>query len=120
MKRGWQIFFLIVGGLAVGFTNGFLGAGGGIIVVPLIKYILNLKVKESHATAIFIILPLCVVSGVIYLIKGIFDFSVGLPVFIGSMVGAVLGSVLLSKLKNNVIVYIFSVVMIIAGVKLIF
>lgn len=120
MRRGWQIFFLIIGGLAVGFINGFLGAGGGIIVVPLIRYILKLDVKESHATAIFVILPLCVVSGIIYLIRGVFDFSVVLPVFIGSLVGAVAGSLLLSKLKNNVIVYIFSIVMIIAGVKLIF
>ncbi len=120
MKRWQVILFLILGGVLVGFVNGFLGAGGGIIVVPLIRYLLKLDVKVSHATAIFVILPICVASGIVYIIKGFFDFSVALPVLIGSLVGAVAGCFLLSKLKNNVIVYIFSVIMIVAGVKLIF
>ena len=120
MKKGWVITFLIIGGVFVGFINGFLGAGGGIVVVPLIKYLLDLKVKEAHATAIFVILPLCVVSGIVYLLRGAFDWQIGLPVFIGSMVGAVAGSLILSKLKNDVIVYIFAGIMIFAGVKLIF
>ena len=71
-------------------------------------------------SSFFVILPICVASGIVYIIKGFFDFSVALPVLIGSLVGAVAGCFLLSKLKNNVIVYIFSVIMIVAGVKLIF
>jgi len=119
MKKGVNRLLLVVGGAAVGFVNGFLGAGGGILVVPLLHLLLRLNVKESHATAIFVILPLCVVSSVVYIISGVFDFWVGLPVFIGSIIGAVVGSFLLRKLKNNIIVYIFCFIIIIAGIEVI-
>ena len=119
MERKWQIFFLIILGLFVGFINGFLGAGGGMLLVPFIILILKMDAKVAHATAILIILPICAVSGVLYIIKGAFELNIFIPCLIGTIVGGVLGTFILSKLKNNIITAIFSVVMIAAGVMMI-
>lgn len=119
MKDSWRIFFLILIGFFVGFVNGFLGAGGGMLVVPCIIAILKMDTKMAHATAILIILPICVVSGVIYIIKGGFDFNVFLPCLIGTVVGGVIGTILLKKMKNEWITIIFSIVMIVAGIFMI-
>lgn len=119
MKTWVKVVLLLILGAFVGFINGFLGAGGGMLLVPLIIPILKLEPKVAHATAIVIILPLCVVSGIIYAIKGSFSFEVFLPCLIGTIVGGVIGTFILSKLKNNIITAIFSVVMIIAGVIMI-
>ncbi|MBO4569687.1 MAG: sulfite exporter TauE/SafE family protein [Clostridia bacterium] len=109
---------LIVGGAFVGFINGFLGAGGGIIVVPLLQLVLKESVKVSHATAIFIILPLCIVSSLTYLIGGVFDYKVFIPSLAGSIIGALIGTIALAKFKSNVIVYIFSILIIFAGIEI--
>lgn len=119
MKRWIQVLLLIFLGLFVGFANGFLGAGGGMILVPCTIAILKQDTKIAHATAILIILPICVVSGIVYILKGGFNFDVFLPCIIGTIIGGVLGTFLLSKLKNNIITLIFSLVMISAGVIMI-
>ena len=119
MKRWVQVILLILVGLFVGFANGFLGAGGGMLVVPLSIAILKLDTKVAHATAILIILPICIASGIIYILQGGFDFNVFLPCIIGTLVGGVIGTFLLSKLKNDIITLIFSIVMITAGVIMI-
>lgn len=90
-----------------------------MLLVPCIIPILKMDTKVAHATAILIILPICVVSGVIYAIKGAFEFDVFLPCIIGTIIGGVLGTFILSKLKNDVITLIFSLVMISAGVVMI-
>lgn len=119
MKRWVQVILLILLGIFVGFANGFLGAGGGMLLVPCAIAILNMDTKVAHATAILIILPICVASGIIYILKGGFDFNVFLPCIIGTLIGGVLGTFLLSKLKNDIITLIFSLVMISAGVIMI-
>ena len=109
---------LVIGGVFVGFVNGFLGTGGGIIVVPLLELVLKESVKESHATAILIILPLCIVSSIAYLLGGVFDYKVFIPSLIGSIIGALIGTIALSKFKSNVIVFIFSILIVFAGVEI--
>ncbi|MBQ3158337.1 MAG: sulfite exporter TauE/SafE family protein, partial [Clostridia bacterium] len=83
MKKWIQVLLLILLGVLVGFVNGFLGAGGGMLLVPCIIPILKMDTKVAHATAILIILPICVVSGIIYAIQGSFEFDVFLPCLIG-------------------------------------
>ena len=119
MKRSTQVLLLILLGVFVGFVNGFLGAGGGMILVPLIILLLKMDTKIAHATAILIILPISLISGVFYLIKGAFSLTVFLPCLIGTVVGGVVGTFILSKLKNDVITGIFSLVMVAAGVIMI-
>ena len=114
-----QVFGAICAGTVVGFVNGFLGAGGGMLVVPLLRLIFKQKPKIAHATAVLIILPICVVSSVVYLLSGELNLSVLWPVSIGTFIGGLAGTFLLSKLKNKVITILFSFIMIGAGVFII-
>ena len=57
-----------VAGALAGVLNGFFGAGGGMLLVPLL--IRWVKMEERKAfTSVFIILPLCVVSAAVFLFK---------------------------------------------------
>ena len=111
-------FISIITGAIAGLINGLFGGGGGMIVVPMLTKLLKYKSKNSHATAILIILPLSIISGVLYLSFGNFDFSIGLPVIIGIIAGGVLGAILLSKLSSKWVMIIFSIIMAIAGGKM--
>lgn len=110
----------LISGIFIGFINGFFGGGGGMLVVPILSFLFLLPEKEAHATAIFIILPLCVISSVIYIIQGSIDWLQLLYSSIGFIIGGVLGALLLKKMNNKVLKIIFSLVMIGAGIKLFF
>ena len=117
MKINAKMILISIGaGLFVGFVNGFLGAGGGMILVPILTLLLGMESKVAHSTAVFVITPICLISGITYAFKGVVDWQIILPVAIGTLVGGITGTFLLKKLKNDVINIIFWCVMIFAGV----
>lgn len=107
-------------GLGVGVVNGFFGAGGGMLVVPIFEHSLNLKTKNAHATAVLTIFPLCIISAITYLINGTSININILPVTVGVLIGGIIGSILLTNLNNKFINFLFDIVMIIAGFLMIF
>ncbi len=114
------VLFSILTGAFAGLINGLFGGGGGMVVVPMLSTLLKYQSKKAHATAILIILPLSIVSGILYFVFGSFDFNAGIPVIIGAIIGGGVGAFLLSKLSAKWVVYIFCVIMAIAGGKMLF
>ena len=107
---------LALAGLAVGALNGFLGGGGGMITVPALTLFGGLETKKAHATAIAVMLPLSVISAVIYTLGGVWHVRLGLVSGIAVSVGGALGAVLLSRLNNIVVALVFYLLMTAAGV----
>lgn len=91
-----------------------------MIVVPMLIFLLGFEEKEAHATAIFIILPLSIASSVIYITKNSLDYINLLTCGAGVILGGVIGALILNKMNNKVLRIIFSGIMIIAGIKMIF
>ena len=106
-------------GLVAGFVNGFFGAGGGLLLVPMIGAVGGADLKKSHATTLGCVLVMCVASSVVYFVKRQVDFKLWLVCGIGSVIGSLVGTKLLKNLKNNVIDLVFSVVLVVAGVCMI-
>ena len=110
---------VILGAIA-GLVNGLFGGGGGMIVVPLLIFMLKREAKKAHATAILIILPMSIVSGMLYAVNKSLQLNVAIPTLIGVTIGGVLGAILLKKLSAKWISLIFSIVMAVAGAKMLF
>jgi len=109
----------VLSGLAVGGVNGLFGGGGGMIAVPLLSDVLGYNQKEAHATAIFVIAPVCAVSVITYVINGYADLSVLVPSTIGNVLGGLLGAKFLGKLPKILVQLAFVAVMLVAGVRMI-
>ena len=109
----------ILSGLAVGGVNGLFGGGGGMVAVPLLKNVLGYEAKQAHATAIFIIAPVCAVSLLSYVFNGYVDLSVAVPAAIGNVIGGLLGAKFLGKLPKILVQIIFIAVMLAAGIRMI-
>lgn len=103
--------------VTVGAINGLFGGGGGILVVPLFTLCLGLDEKRAHSSAILTILPLSLVSGIIYLVRGDFTLYSGGFVTAGVILGGILGTFVMKKLSNNVLAIVFYAVMIFAGIS---
>ena len=115
-----QNLLLILSGIFTGAVNGVFGGGGGMIAVPLLNSLLKKPTNVSHATAILVILPISLASGIIYLLNGYFDAELFIAVGIGVLIGGFLGADLLGKLSAGTITLIFAVIMFAAGIKMIF
>ena len=104
-------------GLSVGFVNGLLGAGGGIIAVPILKR-LGLERKEAHANAVAVILPITLLSAALYLFKGYVSLSDSFIFIPGGLVGSLIGTYCLKKISPRWLKRIFGGFMVYAGVRL--
>lgn len=111
-----KIFYPVLAILA-GMINGLLGAGGGMLIVPLLKKC-GLNQRSTHATSVCIILPICLLSAIIYLLKGKVTVSDAIPYLPFSVLGAVIGSLTLSKINQNFLRKLFGVFMLWAAVQL--
>ena len=111
---------MILAGLFIGAVNGLFGAGGGMLAVPCLTYIGSLDEKSAHATAIALILPLCLVSSIAYGVGASFENGVILPTVLGVTIGGILGACLLKKLSSNVVSFLFYALMLFAGLKMMF
>lgn len=117
-KRGKNLL-LALAGLFLGGVNGMFGAGGGMLAVPALAFVGGLDDKSAHATAIAIVLPLCMISSLVYSLRGSFDFAVVVPTVIGVLAGGVIGALLLKKLPTNLLGFIFYGLMMLAGIKMV-
>lgn len=91
-----------------------------MVAVPVLKKANNLQEKQAHATSLVIILPLTVISAVIYLVGKSIMWDIALTVTVGVCVGGIIGALVLKKTNNKIIAYIFCAVMFIAGVRMLF
>lgn len=117
-ERKKKEILLAICGLAVGAVNGLFGAGGGMLAVPVLTFAAGLSEKKAHATAIAVILPLCLVSTVVYAVRGTFDYSVLPPTIAGVLIGGLIGAAALKKLSAPVLNFLFYGLMLFAGVKM--
>lgn len=106
-------------GLAVGAANSLFGGGGGMLAVPLLQKT-GLDEKRAHATAILVILPISLVSFLVYALRGLCDFNVLIPTAIGVSVGGGVGAKLLGKLSVKYVNLTFAFLQLAAGLFLFF
>ncbi len=104
-------------GIAIGMVNGILGAGGGMLAVPLLKKV-GFTQKECHTNAIAVILPITVISAIIYLFKDYVTIKEAFIYMPTGLIGAIAGTYLLKKISSVWLKRIFSALMIYAGIRL--
>lgn len=110
--------FILIG-LITGTINGLFGSGGGTIVVPSLIFLVGLEDHKSHATAISIILPLSIISTIIYISHGVIRFDIALWVALGGVLGGFMGARLLNKIPSNILRKVFGIFMMVAAIRMV-
>lgn len=121
-KDNSRLWLLALFGLLAGTVNGLLGAGGGIIIVFALNKILGDRALDKNgafATALCIMLPISVLSVLIYSSRGHVSMD-GFGVFIiPALLGGAVGGLLLGKLKTAFLKKLFAGLIIVSGILLI-
>ena len=88
-------------GAAAGSVNGLFGAGGGMVLLPLLSRTTDLKQHELFANSVCIILPVSLVSAGVYLLRGGSFVSDAIPYLIGGVLGGAIAGLTLRKLPTK-------------------
>ena len=85
---------LILSGIGAGAVNGLFGAGGGMVLVPLLSRWGGLEEREVFPASVCIILPMSIVSLMLSWQAGTVSADMALPYLLGSAAGGVLAGFL--------------------------
>ena len=118
MSNKKQNLLSVLGGVLVGVLNGMLGAGGGMLAVPICKKF-GLAQTEAHATSVAVIFPLSVLSACAYLWLGHFELESAAFYLLPGAIGALAGALLLAKIPAKWLRKIFACFMIWAGLRMV-
>ena len=106
-------------GLSAGVLSGYVGVGGGFIMVPLFLSKLNLPMKKASGTSLVAVGILVLPALVTQIALGNVNWAVGVACVVGSVPGAVLGAKLQTRLPERTLRFCFAGVLALAGVLLI-
>lgn len=84
----------VLAGGGAGAVNGLFGAGGGMVLVPLLTGLTKLPEDEIFPSSVSIILPICLVSLSVSLCSHSIPWNTAIPYMIGSASGGILAGLL--------------------------
>ena len=114
LRSRWK--YALAGGLA-GLANGFFGGGGGSVLVPALTRLCGMEQRRAFATSVAVILPLCVLSVVIYFARGGLQLSQAMPYVLGGALGGFAGGKLFRGVKVEWLRRAFGLLLIYGGVR---
>lgn len=114
----YLVLFAVVGTTA-GILSGFLGIGGGIIIVPALMYFCGFNQLMAQGTSLAIMLPpVGLLAFMEYYKNGNVDIKAGIIICITMFAGAILGAKFAHLIPVGVIKKSFGVLLLLVSIKL--
>ncbi len=112
----WIILFVF---LITGFLSGFMGVGGGFIILPVLVYLIGLPTTIAVGTSLVTVLFTAAYGCFTYAIKGRVEIIAAFIMLLGASVGAQVGATAIRYIKGYGIRLLFATMIILAGFSII-
>jgi hypothetical protein len=106
----------ILAGFGVGILTGFLGVGGGFLIVPALVFFGGLAMKEAIGTSLFVIFLNCIAGLIGHATQSHFDWSLTFLVMVLAVGGTIFGTILSHRWAAHRLQKVFA--MLVLGVSL--
>ena len=117
MKK--QTYGAVLAGVLAGLANGLFGAGGGMLLLPVLEKTTDLESKELFAGSVCIILPISLVSLGVCLWQGGNFLGEAVPYLLGGAGGGLAAGLLLKRLPTKLLHYILGAFILWGGLRLV-
>lgn len=115
------LLILLSIGLGAGLLSGFVGIGGGVVIVPALVFLLGLSQHEAQGTSLFVlVMPVVFLALSNYWKTGNVNWKYGLIIAIAFIIGGYFGSKLSLKLSPQIVKLVFGLLMAYVSFQLIF
>lgn len=88
----------ILAGVCAGAINGLLGAGGGMVLVPMLTLLVKIEENKVFPASVAIILPICFVSLYIFPGFGQLPWQQAWPYLVAAVPGGIIAGLLDKKI----------------------
>ncbi len=106
------ILILLGIGLMAGILSGFVGIGGGVVIVPALMLILGLTQHQAQGTSLFVLMmPVVLLAVLNYWKAGNVNWKFGLIIAIAFVAGGYIGSKLSLRMSPAVVKLVFGILM---------
>jgi uncharacterized membrane protein YfcA len=105
-------------GVSAGVMSGLLGVGGGIVMVPLFVVFWKMPQRVAHATSLFAIIPISIAGILVYGSAGKIHFGEGIPLALGAIIGARIGSGALARFDERLLKVAFAALLLVSAILL--
>lgn len=113
------IIILICIGLSAGILSGFVGIGGGIIIVPALVFFLGLTQHQAQGTSLFVLaMPVVILAVLNYWKTNNVNWQYGFVIALTFVVGGYIGSKLSLKLSPSIVKLVFGVILAYVSIRL--
>ena len=106
-------------GLIAGLASGYVGVGGGFIMVPLMLSIIGIPMRKASGTSLIAVMILAIPGVIEQGIIGNINYLAGIAVVIGTIPGAVIGAKLVTKVPERTLRLLFGCFLIVAATMLV-
>ena len=106
-------------GLLAGVCSGYVGVGGGFIMVPMFLAFLAVPMRYASGTSLLAILILAIPGVITQMALGNVDYLVSIATIIGAVPGAVLGANLSKRVPERTLRFMFATLLLICAVVLV-
>ena len=106
-------------GLIAGLASGYVGVGGGFIMVPLMLSIIGISMRKASGTSLIAVMILAIPGVIEQGILGNINYLAGIAIVIGTIPGAVIGAKLVTKVPERTLRLLFGCFLIVAAVMLV-
>ncbi len=107
-------------GLIAGLASGYVGVGGGFIMVPLFISLLGIMMRQASGASLVAVTILAIPGVVEQGLLGHIDYIAGIAMAVGSIPGAVIGASLIRKVPERKLRFVFGAFLLISAVVLLF
>lgn len=111
-----NVFWLILAGFISGIIGG-MGMGGGTLLIPILTIFLSFSQKEAQSINLISFIPMAIVALIIHIKNKLVDYKVGIPIMSIGIIFSVLGSFVVSKIKNDILRKIFGFFLLLVGLN---
>ena len=114
-----EILILLLVGLVAGLFSGFLGIGGGIIIIPALVYVLGYSQQNAQGTSLGLLLPPIGVLAVLnYHKAGYVNIKAAAIMCLTFIIGSYMSSKVAVELPEAVLKKIFASFLLFYSLKL--
>lgn len=106
-------------GLIAGLASGYVGVGGGFIMVPLMLSIIGIPMRKASGTSLIAVMILAIPGVIEQGIIGNINYLAGIAIVIGTIPGAVIGAKLVTKVPERTLRLLFGCFLIVAAIMLV-
>jgi uncharacterized membrane protein YfcA len=108
-------------GLVAGILGGFLGIGGGTIIIPFLIFILGFSQHQAQGTTLALMVPpIGLLAALRYYHDGNVNIKAALFIGLGFIIGGLLGASFASPIPDATLKKIFGIYLVLIGCGMIF